>query len=1463
MKIIRELTSPAGRPVRVEESAEGIRWLVIEHADDLTMHVWRDIAVAESCEVILVSGITMKAVLRADVDDVLAGQDRWTEIDDVSSFLAVHRRITEAKKAPVRRGGFVHLHTHSEYSPLDGLSRMPEIMQQVTADDQPAVGITDHGTCAGHPELQREADKNDVQPIFGLEAYFCEEDRRERPVSGDAESQKRLKDGYFHLVLLAQNEVGLRNLWALSTESHRTGFFYRPRIDWEGLQKYSEGLICTTACLRGPLSVPILADDETLAQQRLGRLLQIFDERLYLEIHSNHLPQQNKVNNSLVALGKAHGVPLLGVVDSHYPTKSDYDLHHTWIACQTQSDVQDEGDLFANDLGLYVQTEAEVRENLSYLGSEVVDEAVGNTLVVAERCGAKIEGKKTTPTFYRQSGPSKDAAKLREMCEQNWHKVVGKEKDEEVYRARFEREFALLESKSFCGYFLMVADYCLDPSTPVLTEDMRWVEVGKLEVGDKLAGFDEHKVLKEKKSHRYWRSAEVVNAQRIVLPTYKITLEDGTETIASEDHQWLVASPCAAGIRWVRTKDLKVGQRPQRLAQEWDEPNTWEAGYIAGILDGEGSLSFSKINSGGHSLSLGFAQKEGVVLDTALRILDSWGFDYSLKDHGKARNGLRSVWIRGGRAEVMRLLGMARPQRLLAKLDMEKMGRVIAIDNPSIISIEFLGQGEVVALETTTGTLVAQGFAHHNCRWAKENGILVGPGRGSGGGSLVAYLVAITEIDPVDTDLLFERFLTEGRTSLPDFDVDFPTSKRPVVQEYLRERWGWDHTLRIGTHLRLKNKGIVGQLFSTLASQLPSEAFVDAKKVSAIINEAEAGTAGLGLSWDELWIQAGEELEPYRARYPHLFATAERLVGRLKSYGKHAAGIVISTEDPLTGRFPLRGGEDGESMISQFEMDDLEHLGLVKFDILTLRTLDTLQEAVDLIKERQGVAINPYAWGPQEYSDPAVWAELADAHTMGIFQFETTSGTKLTRRYRPDSVDDLANITAIVRPGPMRSGLTEAYLRRRAGDEPVSYPDPRLEDVLVKTYGTLIYQEDIMQTCMILAGYGSDEADAVRKILGKKKVDQVVEAGHKFVDRCVENGMDKTAASLLWDQMAEFAKYSFGKAHAYAYAMLAYWCAWLKVHFPVEFLTAAMSTVDKERVPDFIKEARRVGVEVLPPDINASGRGFRPDGSAIRYGLDAIKGVGAKAVLDIESGQPYRSFEDYLARKGKNANSGVTRLLAKVGAFDTVEPHRKALVTRLEAEHDGSASQCVFKVIGHPGPNALPCTYDWESEPRPVNKKTGKKLKQKALPKRCTKACRQYKAPEVVPIGLVGEYTETEIRQIELEMLQIELSSTAFDMMEPEDREMVRQQAELLDKGVPGMYLVVGTITKPRKIKDRNERQMAFFNLATETVEIDVACFADTFAIYGALIQPGKFVAAELRRDGRGSQLKTLSVIQD
>jgi DNA polymerase-3 subunit alpha len=341
--------------------------------------------------------------------------------------------------------------------------------------------------------------------------------------------------------------------------------------------------------------------------------------------------------------------------------------------------------------------------------------------------------------------------------------------------------------------------------------------------------------------------------------------------------------------------------------------------------------------------------------------------------------------------------------------------------------------------------------------------------------------------------------------------------------------------------------------------------------------------------------------------------------------------------------------------------------------------------------------------------------------------------------------------------------------------------------------------------------------------------------------------------------MAEYAKYGFGKAHAVAYAMITYWTAWWKVHYPVAFLTAVLSTADKERVPDFVQEARRLSVAVLPPDINASGKGFRPHDNTIRYGLDAIKGVGTKAVEAITEGQPYTSFEDCLERKGAKANSGVTMLLAKVGAFDTVYGNRRALVERLEAEKDGTSTTCRFKNPAGTNEHGLPCTFDWASEPVPVNIRTGKNLKVKPPPKKCTKACRQYLAPEPTDLGIIPPYTERDIREIEQEMLGVQLSSTVFDALEEADRTLLRSQAELLDRGIPGIYIVGGVISRVRPHRDRTGRDMAFIGLSTETVEIDMVCFADTYAKESFHVKPGNFVICEVRRDQGGVSLKTIN----
>jgi DNA polymerase-3 subunit alpha len=1170
------------------EDNEGLRWFICPDEDEVQVHAWTKAHAGGAVGLILADGthyMTAETFMDSRTDAGAAfhiPKGLWLSFPEPPSYIEL---VTGSEVPVERRGGFVQLHVHSEYSALDGLSTIDELVAKVTADDNTALAITDHGTCAGHPALQRACDKAGIKPIFGMEAYFID-DRLYRPEPGDVEGAKRRR-AYSHLILLAKDNQGLHNLWALSTEGWRDGKYYKPCIDWDSLKRYGEGLIATTACLGGPISQLLLDDQRDAARLKLGRMLDIFGENLFLEIQPSELEEQKRLNPLLVELGREMGIPLLAAVDGHYPDLPQKELHSTWLACQTGPSNED---YWHFD---HTMTEAEVRERLAYLGPQAVDEAVGNTLVVADRCNARIEAERKTPIYSKKGGHAADVNRLFDICTDNWAKTEGKSNPAEVYFARFEKEMNLLIDKKFCGYFLLVWDYV---------------------------------------------------------------------------------------------------------------------------------------------------------------------------------------------------------------------------------------------------------------REAKSRGILVGPGRGSGGGSLVAYLANITEIDPVETDLMFERFLTEGRTSLPDFDLDFPSSKRKELQNYLRDRYGDDHVMRVGTHLRYKSKGIIGKIIKVLSEELPKEAFEDGKKISKLIDAAEAGTAGLGLSWEELWIQQGEVLEPFRVKYPKVFDLAERLVGRLNSYGSHAAGMVVSTEEPLADRWPMRAGEEGDAMVSQFEFPDLELLWLIKLDLLTIRTLDTIQETLDLIEEARGHRIDVYAW-QEEYHDPQVWQVIADGYTLGIFQIETASGTKLAKEMKPTRLQELADMGSIVRPGPARSGLTDSYLRRRSGQEQVSYPDPRLEEALGKTYGAMIYQEDIMRTCMVLAGYDGEAADGVRKILGKKKVEAVQAAGEKFLSGCVENGMNREAAERLWAQMAEFAKYGFNRAHAYAYAMVTYWCAWFKVHYPVEFLTSALSTVHKDRVFEFVAEARRMGVAVLPPDINASGVGFRPGVLEIRYGLDAIKGVGEKALADLIVGQPYASFEDFIERKGKAANAGVVLTLARVGAFDSLEPNRKALVERLEAKKDGSDAECVHMDLTLSiGERELPCGFDWELEPAPINKRTGKKLKPKPLPKKCFKGCRQYTALPPVDPATVEPYTDEEIRSIEVEMLGGHLSSTPFDAIPSDLREEYIETAEAAQTGPEAIYLLCGVLTKKRPHTDRSGNPMGFITIATETVEFDMVVFGDHWRLYSASFRVGSLVLAEVRK---------------
>ena len=890
------------------EDEDGIRILVVSNLDEIPIQVWARAhssgARMLTCPDPMADGwlaISVEQYIEERTEHhpthsfrlSLGSTIAFEVIPEYRSLFAGGSRIPPSSP-PARslselstNSGFVHLHMHSEFSPLDGLSTVKEMVERVVADGQGALAVTDHGVCAAHPHLQKEAKKAGVKPIFGIEANFTDNrfirgTRRSPPVRWGPPSRCS------GTTAISSSGPPTTSVSTTSGQPapRRTceGFYGRPRMDWDTLRRHNDGVMVSTACLRGPLAQKILVDDEEGARGELGRLLDIFGDRVWVELHTNQLEEQKRVNRRLVDLASEYGLPTIAVVDSHYPCYEDRQTHRVWIASQTNKALQDEADLFAGETDYHIMTEQEVRDSLAYLGPQVVDEAVGNTLVVAEQCHASVTGEVKAPVFSKAETEAqairRDVERLVDICMENWHRCVGKTHPVEVYEARFEREMRLLINKNFCGYFLMVSDYC---------------------------------------------------------------------------------------------------------------------------------------------------------------------------------------------------------------------------------------------------------------RWARSHGILVGPGRGSGSGSLVSYLCDITGIDPVECDLMFERFLTEGRTALPDFDVDFPTSKRGMLTDYIIEKYGQENVVRVGSSIRLKNKGVVRDLARTLKGTIDIH-YPDIDAASKIIEAAEGDKAGLGMDWEDLWDEFGDTvvdpkseitLDKLREKYPDLFAYADKMVGRLKTYGKHAAGVVISPGANLTSSFPMRlaktGSDDDDEgeLVIEFDMDIAEELGLVKFDLLTLRNLDTIQATIDLITED---SIDVYSWR-DEYEDQMVWDEISAGHTLGIFQIETPGGTRDTKRFKPKSLNELADVITLVRPGPKRSGLTEMYFRRKMGEEEVSVLDPRLEPVLASTYGCMIFQEQVIKTCVVLAGYTEEEADNVRRLLGKKKVEQVEEAGRKFLSRCAENDVDEKVANTIWDQMAEFAKY--------------------------------------------------------------------------------------------------------------------------------------------------------------------------------------------------------------------------------------------------------------------------------------------------------------------------------------------------
>jgi DNA polymerase-3 subunit alpha len=912
---------------------------------------------------------------------------------------------------------FVHLHCHTQYSLLDGANPVDTLLERVRQLKQPAVAMTDHGNMFGTIEFYLEAIKHGVKPIIGCEIYVAPGSRFERKGI-----DKGTKEYNNHLILLAMNLDGYRNLCKLVTAGYMEGFYYKPRIDKELLKEHNHGLIALSACLQGEVSSALSAGNVEKAKAAAEGYAQIFGDRYYLEIQDNKLPQQEKVNRLIIELGKELSLPVVATNDCHYGERDDAAAHDVLLCVQTGKQVQDENRLKMHTDELFVKS-----AELMTQGFDYCPEAVERTVEIAERCNLEIEfGKYHFPRFdppkeislddyldeLAQSGLVKRLEKLKSSAPEKYEKKL------KVYEERLNYELGVIKGMQFSGYFLIVADF---------------------------------------------------------------------------------------------------------------------------------------IN------------------------------------------------------------------------------------------------------------------------YAKTHGIPVGPGRGSAAGSLVAYSLNITDLDPIEHVLLFERFLNPERRSMPDIDVDFCIRGRDQVIRYVKEKYGADKVAQIATFGTLKAKAAIRDVGRALGFS-----FAETDAIAKLIPAPKQGF--------DYPLADAIKMEP---RLPALMKSdprvktlidhAQRLEGLTRHSSTHAAGVVLSNL-PLVDYLPLYLDKEG-GVVTQFDMSSVEKIGLIKFDFLGLKTLTFIHDCLKLLDQSRGVKID---LNNLPLDDKKTYRLLCSGNTTGIFQLESTGIREMTVKIKPNCFEDLVAILALFRPGPLDSGMTELYIKRKHGKEPIKYLHPLLETILKDTHGVIVYQEQVMQIAQTLAGYTMGDADILRRAMGKKDPEEMASQRERFVEGARENHrIDGKIAGEIFDQMETFARYGFNKSHSAAYAMVSYQTAYLKTHYPVEFMAALLSSEmgDTDKTIKNLAECRGKGLEVLPPDLNESRSDFTVVGDKIRFGLAGVKNVGEKAVEVIlqsrEQDGAFKSVFDFCRRVDLTAvNRRVLESLIKCGAFDSTGALRPQMVAVLdEAMRAGQSYQ--------------------------------------------------------------------------------------------------------------------------------------------------------------------------------------------
>ena len=772
-------------------------------------------------------------------------------------------------------------------------------------------------------------------------------------------------------------------------------------------------------------------------------------------------------------------------------------------------------------------------------------------------------------------------------------------------------------------------------------------------------------------------------------------------------------------------------------------------------------------------------------------------------------------------------------------------------------------------LEMELTVIKEQGFVEYflivwdYINWSIEHGIPVGPGRGSGAGSLVAYCSGITRVDPIKYNLFFERFINKERVSMPDFDVDFCTDRRPEAIEYVRRRYGADHVALIVTFGRMQAKNAIRDVARVLRTPYPEvdkiTKLIPAKKPDGIkkppLLKYYFGTTGKPEN-DQYIIPELREMYDNDPSVKRIVDMAIKLECVPRNTSTHAAGVLISPE-PVSNFVPL--ARNGDDIVTQYDMIELEHLGLLKMDFLGLITLTDIKKACDYVYEDHGIKLDFY---DMEYNDPNVFELISSGKTDAVFQLESAGMKKFMKDLKPNCMDDIIAGISLYRPGPM--DFIPKFVKNKQDPEHIEYDDPCLVDILDVTYGCIVYQEQVMKIFQVMGGYSLGQADNIRRIMGKKKVDQIDKERVKFVNGwedpegkksipgAVKLGHDKAVAEKIFDEMKEFAKYAFNKSHAAAYAYVSYQTAYLKCYYEVEFITAVLNNriTNADNLTKYINYAKSEGIPVLPPDINKSGTYFKVENGGIRFGLGGLKHVGTTIIENMEKERnengPFKSMEDFIDRMSDySMNRKMVECLILSGAFDSFGKTRSSCMAIYEKLMQRASKDKKTRQLGQIsffGTNDIEDKVEYP-DIKEFNKKTLLKNER-----------------EIIGVYMSGHPLEDHVDKFKnfsltAEMYRAMVSVEDEEMQDDSEEDKFAEEMQLLD-GQP--FSCGGIIVEANRKRTKSGKDMCYVKLEDLTGTLEIVFFPNIYQKFRSILEEDNMVTIKGKinvRDGNAPSL--------